>query len=198
MSELSDTSSAATSGSSTILGNNAQDVAMSSYRTSSQEEQISNNPSKPDSADPASSSEPQSSMLPSEPSPVSRSTPRESDQTSAGLGGISDSQIPSAPFAQSVPNEPNGEGPLEVPPVGAATKTPASTSAEVTTTSPFWVALPSQGSLGLPSIALPTITDAPSVHPSLRLGDSITTQIPDAQGYPFPRYHDRYDWRRRL
>ncbi|KAL9639788.1 MAG: hypothetical protein Q9204_000962 [Flavoplaca sp. TL-2023a] len=185
-SELSDTSSAATSGSSTILGNNAQDMAMSIYRTSSPEEQTLGNSGMSDSTDRASSSEPQSSMLPSEPTPVSRSTPRESDQTSAGPGGILDIHIPSAPSAQSVTNEPNGEGSLEVPSVGAVMKTPASTSAEVTTTSPSWVALPSQGSLGLPSIALPTITDASSVHPSLRLGDSITTQIPDAQGYPFP------------
>ncbi|KAL8984235.1 MAG: hypothetical protein Q9205_001736 [Flavoplaca limonia] len=104
---------------------------MSSYRTSSQEEQISNNPSKSDSTDPASSSEPQSSMLPSEPTPVSRPTPRESDQTSVSLGDILDSQLLSDPSAQPLLNEPNGEAPLEVPPVGAATKNLASTSAEL-------------------------------------------------------------------
>lgn len=78
MGEQPDTSSAEMPGSSTILENNAQDMAMSSYRTLSPEKQTLSSPGKSDTPayhDPALSSKSQSSRLSSENNLVSSSTP---------------------------------------------------------------------------------------------------------------------------
>ncbi|KAL8993373.1 MAG: hypothetical protein Q9169_006392, partial [Polycauliona sp. 2 TL-2023] len=177
-----DTSDLVAPGSSTPLSSQAQDTPKSGEQSSSQAQQDLDNASK--------SSSPQTQSELESITPTSANT---SPDTSAPGGSspinsddIPDSQIPSAQSTESVMNE--SKGPLEAPAPNIATvaDTPASQSAEITLTSPSWVALPSQGSSGLPAVPLPATTEAASIDPSLRLGDSITTQIIDSQGYPVP------------
>ncbi|KAL8850823.1 MAG: hypothetical protein Q9221_004237 [Calogaya cf. arnoldii] len=119
--------------------------------------------------------------------PSGISAPQESGQTPVGSGDILDSHIPSTRPTQSLMNV-SDKGPPEAPIIGTASNTPASRLAEATTTTsnPSWVASPSQGGLGVHATRLPAITDAASIDSSFRLGDSITTQIINTQGYPVP------------